>query len=99
MGSGIYDDIGHLFIDFIADETQSGALDAIENNDAIDKMFEIYGQYIDQTTRYIIECRLHDKPTSWLELQENTGHGIAKLQSMYASGLSRLRLMLDPIVN
>jgi RNA polymerase primary sigma factor len=81
-------------INFIADENQSGALDAIENNDAIDKMLEIYGQYIDQTTRYIIECRLLDKPTSWLKLCEQTGHGIAKLQSMHASGLSRLRLML-----
>ena len=86
-------------IDFIADESQSGALDAIENSDAIDKMFEIYGQYIDQTTRYIIECRLLDKPMSWVELQEHTGHGITKLQSMHASGLSRLRLMLDPIIN
>jgi len=86
-------------IDFIADETQSGALDAIENNDAINKMLQIYGQYIDQTTRYIIECRLLDRPTSWLELQENTGYSIAKLQSMHASGLNRLRLMLDPIVN
>ena len=86
-------------IDFIADENQSSALDAIENNDAINKMLQIYGQYIDQTTRYIIECRLLDKPTSWLELQENTGYSIAKLQSMHASGLNRLRLMLDPIVN
>ena len=86
-------------IDFIVDENQSGALDAIENNDAIDKMFEIYGQYIDQTTRYIIECRLLDKPTSWRELCEQTGHTIAKLQSMHASGISRLRLMLDPIIN
>jgi RNA polymerase primary sigma factor len=86
-------------IDFIADENQSSALDAIENNDAINKMLQIYGQYIDETTRYIIECRLLDKPTSWLELQENTGFSIAKLQSMHASGLNRLRLMLDPIVN
>ena len=81
-------------INFITDEGQSGALEAIQNNDAIDKMFLIYGQYIDQTTRYIIECRLLDKPTSWRELCEQTGHTITKLQSMHASGLSRLRLML-----
>ena len=81
-------------INFITDESQDGSLDAIQNNDAIDKMFLIYGQYIDQTTRYIIECRLLDKPTSWRELCEQTGHTIAKLQSMHASGLSRLRLML-----
>jgi len=81
-------------INFITDESQDGSLDAIQNNDAIDKMFLIYGQYIDKTTRYIIECRLLDKPTSWRELCEQTGHTIAKLQSMHASGLSRLRLML-----
>jgi RNA polymerase primary sigma factor len=86
-------------INFIADENQSGALDAIENNDAIDKMLEIYGQYIDKTTRYIIECRLLDKPTSWRELQEQTGFGVTKLQSMHASGIIRLRLMLDPVIN
>jgi len=78
----------------ITDESQHGSLEAIQNNDAIDKMFLIYGQYIDKTTRYIIECRLLDKPTSWRELCEQTGHTIAKLQSMHASGLSRLRLML-----
>jgi len=81
-------------INFITDESQHGSLEAIQNNDAIDKMFLIYGQYIDKTTRYIIECRLLDKPTSWRELCEQTGHTIAKLQSMHASGLSRLRLML-----
>jgi len=81
-------------INFITDESQDGSLEAIQNNDAIDKMFLIYGQYIDKTTRYIIECRLLDKPTSWRELCEQTGHTIAKLQSMHASGLSRLRLML-----
>jgi RNA polymerase primary sigma factor len=81
-------------INFITDESQHSSLDAIQNNDAIDKMFLIYGQYIDKTTRYIIECRLLDKPTSWRELCEQTGHTIAKLQSMHASGLSRLRLML-----
>jgi len=81
-------------INFVTDESQHGSLEAIQNNDAIDKMFLIYGQYIDKTTRYIIECRLLDKPTSWRELCEQTGHTIAKLQSMHASGLSRLRLML-----
>jgi RNA polymerase primary sigma factor len=81
-------------INFITDESQDGSLDAIQNNDAIDKMFLIYGQYIDKTTRYIIECRLLDKPTSWRELCEQTGHTITKLQLMHASGLSRLRLML-----
>jgi RNA polymerase primary sigma factor len=81
-------------INFITDESQDGSLEAIQNNDAIDKMFLIYGQYIDKTTRYIIECRLLDKPTSWRELCDQTGHTIAKLQSMHASGLSRLRLML-----
>jgi len=81
-------------INFVTDESQHGSLEAIQNNDAIDKMFLIYGQYIDKTTRYIIECRLLDKPTSWRELREQTGHTIAKLQSMHASGLSRLRLML-----
>ena len=81
-------------INFITDERQHGSLDAIQNNDAIDKMFLIYDQYIDKTTRYIIECRLLDKPTSWRELCEQTGHTIARLQSMHASGLSRLRLML-----
>ena len=81
-------------INFITDESHHGSLEAIQNNDAIDKMFLIYGQYIDKTTRYIIECRLLDKPTSWRELCEQTGHTIAKLQSMHASGLSRLRLML-----
>jgi len=81
-------------INFITDKSQHGSLEAIQNNDAIDKMFLIYGQYIDKTTRYIIECRLLDKPTSWRELCEQTGHTIAKLQSMHASGLSRLRLML-----
>jgi len=81
-------------INFITDESQDGSLEAIQNNDAIDKMFLIYGQYIDKTTRYIIECRLLDKPTSWRELCSQTGHTIAKLQSMHASGLNRLRLML-----
>ena len=81
-------------INFITDESQHGSLEAIQNNDAIDKMFLIYGQYIDKTTRYSIECRLLDKPTSWRELCDQTGHTIAKLQSMHASGLSRLRLML-----
>jgi len=81
-------------INFITDESQYGSLEAIQNNDAIDKMFLIYGQYIDKTTRYIIECRLLDKPTSWRELCEQTGHTITKLQSMHASGISRLRLML-----
>jgi RNA polymerase primary sigma factor len=81
-------------INFITDESQDGSLEVIQNNDAIDKMFLIYGQYIDKTTRYIIECRLLDKPTSWRELCEQTGHTIAKLQSMHASGISRLRLML-----
>ena len=81
-------------INFITDESQDGSLEIIQNNDAIDKMFLIYEQYIDKTTRYIIECRLLDKPTSWRELCDQTGHTIAKLQSMHASGLSRLRLML-----
>jgi RNA polymerase sigma factor (sigma-70 family) len=81
-------------IDFIADENQPAAMDTIENRDAIDAMFQIYGKYIDETTRYIIECRLLDTPTSWRELCEQTGFGITKLQSMYASGFSRLRLML-----
>jgi RNA polymerase primary sigma factor len=81
-------------INFITDESQDGSLEVIQNNDVIDKMFLIYGQYIDKTTRYIIECRLLDKPTSWRELCDQTGHTIAKLQSMHASGLSRLRLML-----
>jgi RNA polymerase primary sigma factor len=81
-------------INFITDESQDGSLEVIQNNDAIDKMFLIYEQYIDKTTRYIIECRLLDKPTSWRELCDQTGHTIAKLQSMHASGLSRLRLML-----
>ena len=81
-------------IDFITDEDQPTAMDTIENRDAIDAMFQIYGKYIDETTRYIIECRLLDTPTSWRELGEQTGFGITKLQSMHASGLSRLRLML-----
>jgi RNA polymerase primary sigma factor len=86
-------------IDFIADENQDAILDTIEHNNAIDVMLDLYGKYIDETTRYIIESRLSDKPTPWRELREHTGFGFIKLQSMYASGLSRLRLMLDPVVD
>ena len=81
-------------IDIIADESQPDALNAIENDFEIEKMLEIYGKYIDETTKFIIERRLLDKPTSWRELCEQTGHTISRLQSMHAGGINRLRLML-----
>ena len=81
-------------IDIIADDKQPDTLDAIENDFEIEKMLEIYGKYIDETTRFIIEHRLLDKPTSWRELCEQTGHTISRLQSMHVGGINRLRLML-----
>ena len=81
-------------IDIIADDKQPDTLDAIENDFEIEKMLEIYGRYIDETTKFIIERRLLDKPTSWRELCEQTGHTISRLQSMHAVGINRLRLML-----
>jgi RNA polymerase primary sigma factor len=81
-------------IDIISDDKQGNALDVIENNFEIEKMLLIYDKYIDNTTRFIIERRLLDKPISWRELSEQTGICITKLQSMHASGISRLRLML-----
>jgi DNA-directed RNA polymerase sigma subunit (sigma70/sigma32) len=81
-------------IDIITDEKQSDALNAIENDFEIEKMLEIYGKYIDETTKFIIERRLLDRPMSWRELCEQTGHAISKLQSMHTSGINRLRLML-----
>ena len=81
-------------IDIIADENQPDSLSAIENDFEIEKMLEIYGKYIDETTKFIIERRLLDKPTSWRELCEQTGHTISRLQSMHAGGINRLRLML-----
>lgn len=81
-------------IDFIADDNQTNALDAIENEFEIEKMLEIYGKYIDDTTRFIIECRLPDRPMSWRELHDHTGHCVSKLQAMHRNGINRLRLML-----
>jgi RNA polymerase primary sigma factor len=81
-------------IDIIADEEQPDALNAIENDFEIEKMLEIYGKYIDETTKFIIERRLLDKPASWRELCEQTGHSITKLQTMHRNGINRLRLML-----
>ena len=81
-------------IDIIADEGRPDALDAIENSFEIEKMLEIYGKYIDRTTRAVIERRLFHKPTSWRELCEETGHSITKLQTMHRNGINRLRLML-----
>ena len=81
-------------IDIIADEARPDALDAIENSFEIEKMLEIYGKYIDQTTKAVIERRLFHKPTSWRELCEETGHSITKLQTMHRNGINRLRLML-----
>ena len=81
-------------IDIIADENQPDSLSAIENDFEIEKMLEIYGKYIDETTKFIIERRLLDKPISWRELCEQTGHSITKLQSMHRIGINRLRLML-----
>ena len=81
-------------IDIIADEGRPDALDAIENSFEIEKMLEIYGKYIDQTTRVVIERRSFQKPTSWRELCEETGHSITKLQTMHRNGINRLRLML-----
>lgn len=95
LDSTIIDSDRSSIIDFISDENQSGMLSAIENTDAIDKMLDIYGKYIDEKTRYIIQCRLMDTPTSWRELCEHTGFGITKIQSMYSSGIRRLRLMLS----
>lgn len=82
-------------IDIIADEQQPDALSAIENDFEIEKMLDIYGKYIDETTRFIVERRLLDKPASWRELCEQTGHGISKLQTMHRNGINRLRLMLQ----
>ena len=81
-------------IDIIADEARPDALDAIENSFEIEKMLEIYGKYIDQTTRVVIERRSFQKPTSWRELCEETGHSITRLQTMHRNGINRLRLML-----
>ena len=81
-------------IDIIADESQPDALNAIENDFEIEKMLEIYGKYIDETTKVIIERRLLDRPASWRELCEQTGHSITKLQTMHRNGINRLRLML-----
>ena len=81
-------------IDIIADESQPDALNAIENDFEIEKMLEIYGKYIDETTRVIIERRLLDRPASWRELCEQTGHSITRLQTMHRNGINRLRLML-----
>ena len=81
-------------IDIIADEGRPDALDAIENSFEIEKMLEIYGKYIDQTTRVVIERRSFQKPISWRELCEETGHSITKLQTMHRNGINRLRLML-----
>ena len=81
-------------IDIIADESQPDALNAIENDFEIEKMLEIYGKYIDETTKVIIERRLLDRPASWRELCEQTGHSITRLQTMHRNGINRLRLML-----
>lgn len=81
-------------IDFVIDDKQRNILDVIENDSEIENMLEIYGKYIDETTRFIIECRLLDRPMSWRELYEHTGHHTAKLQSMHRQGINRLRLML-----
>ena len=81
-------------IDIIADESQPDALNAIENDFEIEKMLEIYGKYIDETTRVIIERRLLDRPASWRELCVQTGHSITRLQTMHRNGINRLRLML-----
>ena len=77
-------------IDIIADENQPDALAGID----VEKMLELYDKYIDPTTKFIIERRLLDKPVSWRELCDQTGHTISKVQSMHASGINRLRLML-----
>ena len=81
-------------LDIIADESRPDALDAIENSFEIEKMLEIYGKYIDQTTRVVIERRSFQKPISWRELCEETGHSITRLQTMHRNGINRLRLML-----
>ena len=81
-------------IDIFPDEKQPDTLNAIENDFEIEKMLYIYGKYIDETTKFIIEHRLLDKPLSWRELREQTGHTISKLQSMHRNGINRLRLML-----
>ena len=77
-------------IDIIADENQPDALAEVD----VEKMLELYDKYIDPTTKFIIERRLLDKPVSWRELCDQTGHTISKVQSMHASGINRLRLML-----
>ena len=81
-------------IDIIADEGRPDALDAIDNSFEIEKMLEIYGKYIDQTTRVVIERRSFQKPISWRELCEETGHSIGRLQTIHRNGINRLRLML-----
>ena len=81
-------------LDIIADESRPDALDAIENSFEIEKMLEIYGKYIDQTTRVVIERRSFQKPISWRELCDETGHSITRLQTMHRNGINRLRLML-----
>ena len=81
-------------IDIIADESQPDALNAIENDFEIEKMLKIYGKYIDETTKVIIERRLLDRPASWRELCKQTGHSITRLQTMHRNGINRLRLML-----
>ena len=81
-------------LNIIADESQPDALDAIDNSFEIEKMLDIYGKYIDQTTRVVIERRSFQKPISWRELCEETGHSIGRLQTIHRNGINRLRLML-----
>ena len=97
LDAAVDDSDNSRLIDLIADRSEPSLSDQIENMIEIEQMLKVYHEYIDSTTKHIIESRLLSRPVPWKELCKDTGFHTEKLQSLQAKGISRLRLILHAV--
>lgn len=94
----IYDSESNSIIDAIADP--SCLDDDVTKSNEIELFMDLFAEYLDPLTQEVLMARSQPVPVSWTVLENRTGTGKTKLQSLERRGMNRLRmLMKNPLAD
>ncbi len=81
-------------IDRIEDTVNVNTVEDLEFSAMLEELFFALENYLDDITKFVIMERTKETPTTWKELQKNTGMTRTQLQKIEQEGMMRCKVMI-----
>ena len=88
----IYDSESNSIVDAIADPNCLD--DDVTRSHEIEQFMNYFAEYLDPITQEVLMARSQPVPVSWTVLEQRTGTGKTKLQTLERRGMNRLRMLM-----